>query len=286
MSQDRSKSRSRTHASGRGDGAPIHARWARLHQTDREPWPDERHVSELARAHPQLEPAIESRGGSAATAAAIVAAWGAFHAGEFTRAIEAGDALGALGAAPANKAAAVAALYAARGSDPLGELEAAIERGERAVSSLSDLANVHYTLALVLGRYSQRISILQALAAGLAGRVRAHLERALALEPRHAEAHLAFGLFHAEIIAKLGSLAASLTYGASAAEALEHFRRARALAPDSPIVRMEYANGLMLLDAARHRAQAEKLYAEAAACEPADAMERLDVARARRGLPR
>jgi hypothetical protein len=267
------------------EGAPLKERWARLHETDREPWPDERRVADLARRHSGVAAAIAEHGGSAAMAMALQAAWGAFHAGRFGRAIKAGQALGALGAVPANKAAAVESLYPARGSDPLRQLEAALERAERAVAELADQANVHYTLALVLGRYSQRISILKALAAGLAGRVREHLERALALEPRHAEAHLAFGLYHAEIVAKLGGLAANLTYGATSRAALEHLRRALTLAAHSPIVRIEYANGLMLLDAAKYRTQAEALYAQAAACEPADAMERLDVERARGGLP-
>src|SRR5450759_1023920 len=77
-----------------------------------------------------------------------------------------------------------------------------------------------------LGRYSQRITILRALAEGLAGRVQSHLQRALALAPRHAEAHVALGLYHAEIVNKLGSLAASLTYGASRDKAIEHFQHA------------------------------------------------------------
>ena len=40
----------------------------------------------------------------------------------------------------------------------------------------------------------------------------------------------------------------------------------------------------MLLDAARYRGQAQALYGDAAACEPADAMERLDVERAKAWL--
>jgi hypothetical protein len=41
---------------------------------------------------------------------------------------------------------------------------------------------------------------------------------------------------------------------------------------------------LLLLDARKHRVQALELYARAAATEPADAMEQLDVERAQRGL--
>jgi tetratricopeptide (TPR) repeat protein len=275
----------RKEESNRYRGDELRKSWSRLHQTDREPWPDARLIGRIARSHALLASSIEAQGGAAAVAQALQDGWRAFHSGAFARAVATGEKLGALGAAVANKAAAVESLYSRKSAPQLLKaLESAIARGEEAVGELPDHANTHYTLALVLGRYSQRISILKALAAGLAGRVREHLERTLSLEPRHAEAHLAFGLYHAEIVGKLGSLAASLTYGAAASAAIEHFRQALALAPDSPIVRMEYANGLLLLDAARHRQQARELYEQAAGCTPTDEMERLDVARARRGL--
>ncbi len=86
-------------------------------------------------------------------------------------------------------------------------------------------------------------------------------------------------------VAKLGSLVARLSYQVSAAAAMEHFRRAIQLVPRAPIAYMEYAHGLLLLDPDAHREQARELYAKAAACEPIDAMQRLDVERAKRGLP-
>ena len=140
-------------------------------------------------------------------------------------------------------------------------------------------------LALTLGRYSQRISILQALANGMATRVRTHLEATLKLEPKHADAHIALGLYHAEIVAKMGSLLAGVTYQASG-DAVAHALSARAQARSRHrrLRKIEYANGLLLLDAKRHREQADQLYTAAAACEPADAMEQLDVERAQRCL--
>jgi tetratricopeptide (TPR) repeat protein len=163
-------------------------------------------------------------------------------------------------------------------------LQAAAKRGEEAVDQLPDVANSHYMLALVLGRYSQRISILQALAEGLGGRVRELLERTLELEPRHADAHIALGLYHAEIVGRLGGLVAGMTYGASQSAALKHFERALELAPEAPIAHVEYAQGLLLLDARAHRTRATELYRQAAECEPLDAMDRLDIERARRAL--
>jgi tetratricopeptide (TPR) repeat protein len=267
------------------DGEALHRLWSRLHQTDREPWPDARAVGRLTKGHAQVASSVEAYGGPVAVAQALQEAWRAFHSGAFAGAVQAGERLGAVGASVANKSVAIDSLYSQRsGTQLLKALESAITRGEQAIAQLPHHPNAHYTLALVIGRYSQRISIVKALAAGLAGRVREHLERTLSLEPRHAEAHVAFGLYHAEIVAKLGSLAAGLTYGASARAAIDHFREALALAPSSPIVRMEYAHGLLLLDGTAHRRQAQELYAQAAACQPADEMERLDVARARRGL--
>ena len=277
--------KARSKSAGRGSREDLHSLWERLHRGDQEPWPEERLIGRLAKRHAAFASWLEGRNAPPKLAQQLQDAWREFHAGEFRAAIAHGSELGPLGASVANKAAAVHTLYAQNaGATELRMLEAAARRGEAAAELLPDYANAHYFLSLALGRYSQRISILKALADGLAGRVRRHLERALELEPRHAEAHVAFGLYHAEIVSKLGALAATLTYGASAAAAMEHFTRATKLAPTSPIVHIEYANALLLLDGRRHGEQARALYAKAAACEPLDAMERLDVARAKRGL--
>ena len=72
-----------------------------------------------------------------------------------------------------------------------------------------------------------------------------------------------------------------LTYGAKKDAAIEHSEKALKLNPDSAIARIEYANGLVMLLGEKTMKQAEKLYHEAAACKPIDAMERLDVEMAR-----
>jgi tetratricopeptide (TPR) repeat protein len=263
----------------------LHKLWDKLHHGDREPWPDSKVIARLGTKNAAFAEWLDAHGGSAAPAPGLRDAWRAFHEGDFPNAIKLGSELGPLGAVVANKAAGIYAVYGRRSAAQRIELlETAARRGEAAVKVLPDHANVQYMLALVLGRYSQDISIIKAAASGVAGRVRKYLERSIELEPSHAEAHVALGLYHAELIGKLGRLAASLTYGASQDKALEQFKRALKLAPASPIVHIEYANGLMLLDAGRYRAQAEELYGQAAAHEPIDAMERFDVERAKRGL--
>ena len=262
-------------------GRDLEDRWAKLHKGDQEPYPDAPYVTRLARQHEKFGAWIKSHGGARAVAAGVQEAWRQFHAGDFAAAIDGGAKLGALGATPANKAAAIHSLYADdTEAHRLALLTGAMKRGEQAAALLPDYPNAHYMLALAMGRYSQRISILKALADGIAARVRTHLDTTLELEPRHAEAHIALGLYHAEVVAKIGSLLAGLTYGASREAAVEHFGRALKLTPGSPIAQIEYANGLLLLDAAANREPARKLYARAAACEPADAMEQLDVQRA------
>jgi len=62
------------------------------------------------------------------------------------------------------------------------------------------------------------------------------------------------------------------------------FKEALALNPDSAIARVEYANGLVMLEGDKRMKEAEKLYAEAAECTPMDAMERLDVEMAKEEL--
>ena len=121
----------------------------------------------------------------------------------------------------------------------------------------------------------------RALAQGLGGKVRDSLETTLKLQARHADAHIALGAFHAEVIDKVGAMIGGMTYGVKRESSLTHFRKALELNPDSAIARIEYANALVMLEGKKAMKQAEQLYAEAAACEPQDAMERLDVELAR-----
>ena len=173
-----------THATA-GNVSRRHApslseRWEQLHHGDREPWPDEESIERLADQYPTFATGVHRAGGAGFVAQGVQSAWQAFHAGEFHKAIELGSRFGPLGATAANKAAAIDSLNAKHDAQSaLAMLEAAAKRGEQAVAILPDYANGHYMTALALGRYSQKISIVKALAQGLAGRVHAHLERTL-----------------------------------------------------------------------------------------------------------
>ena len=66
--------------------------------------------------------------------------------------------------------------------------------------------------------------------------------------------------------------------------ALEHYREALQLNPRSAIALIEYANGLVMLEGDGMFEQSTRLYQQAAAIEPLDAKEWLDVEHARAEL--
>jgi hypothetical protein len=85
------------------------------------------------------------------------------------------------------------------------------------------------------------------------------------------------GAYHAEVIDKVGALVGGITYGARKTPARNCLKPLSKLNPDSAITRIEYANALVLMFGKAKMKDAERLYQEAAACLPMDAMERLDV---------
>ena len=239
------------------DTATLKKRWERLHAGDAEPLP---------------------------TDAKVLAAWALFHAGEFQKAAEAGLKAGGAGITVANKAQAIYANYLEKSEKTkLALFTEVAECAEAQVATEPKNANAYYFMAYALGRYSQGISITKALAQGLGGKVKSTLETAIKLAPKHADAHIALGAFHAEVIDKVGSLLGR-TQGASKDAGLTMFKTALKLNPTSAIAMVEYANGLVMLEGDKKMKEAEKLYADAAACEPKDAMERLDVEMAKAEL--
>jgi len=232
-------------------GPRLKNAWSELHAGDCEPFPRD---------------------------AALQEAWRSFHAGDFQAAVEQAEEIGLAAHAVANKATGIYATYLEDNPRRQQSLfMEAIERAEQAIEAYPDDPNAHYFHAFNLGRYSQSISVVKALKQGVGGKIHKSLQQALELQPDHAEAHTALGMYHAEIIDKVGKLIGGMTYGASEKKALEHFERALKLTPRSPIARIEYGNGLYLLYGDDRIDEVSELYVAASEAEPLDAMERLDV---------
>jgi len=239
------------------DTAALKKAWPRLHAGDAEPLPKD---------------------------AAVLAAWAQFHAGEFQQAHDAGLKAGGAGFTVANKAQSIYATYLEKSEKTrLAMFQEIAARAEAQAAAEPKNPNAHYWMAYALGRYSQGISVAKALTQGLGSKVKGALESTIALQPKHADAHIALGAFHAEVIDKVGKLLGR-TQGADAATGLKMFQQALKLNPLSAIAMVEHANGLVMLEGDKRMKEAEKLYAQAAAVAPADAMERLDVEMAKSEL--
>ena len=240
------------------DAASIQRNWVRLHTGDAEPLPAE---------------------------ASVLDAWVQFHNGEFQKCVQAGLKAGGAGITVANKATCIYANYLEKKEKTRLDLYLEVaQRAEAQIAADANNVNAHYWLAYALGRYSQGISLAKALALGLGSKIKSGLETTIELQPKHADAHIALGAFHAEVIDKVGSLIGGMTYGAKKDTGLRLFQEALKLNLNSAICMIEYANALVMLEGDRQMKAATRLYEQACALKPADAMERLDVEMARAEL--
>lgn len=239
------------------DAKSLKSNWARLHMGDAEPYPKD---------------------------AAVQGAWLAFHAGDFQKAYDAGLKAGVAGYSVANKAQSIYANFLEKDDDKkLAMFQEVAARAEEHQAAEPQNAAAFYWQAYALGRYSQGISVVKALSQGLGAKIKSALETTISLQPKHSDAHIVLGSFHAEVIDKVGSLLGK-TQGASKDTGLKMFKQALALNPSSAVARTEYANGMVMLEGDKKMGDATKLYEEAAASEPMDAMECLDVEAAKEEL--
>ena len=163
------------------DAESVKKNWARLHAGDAEPLPQDNDVLQ---------------------------AWALFHNGEFQKAMEMGLKIGGAGLTVANKSACIYANYLEKQEKTRLDLyQDVVQRAQAQAQEDPHNVNAIYWQAYALGRYSQGISVAKALAQGLGTKVKDKLENVIKLEPKHADAHIALGAFHAEVIDKVGSLA-------------------------------------------------------------------------------
>lgn len=233
------------------DRKSVRRHWARLHAGDQEALPTQ----------PEL-----------------LDAWALFHNGEFEPAFHAATALGAEGCTLANRATCAYAGHLEPDKLRRQELfQQVAERASRQIEHRPDEVNAHYLLAIALASYGQDISVAKGLAQGLGSKVKTALETSIRLQPLHAEAHIALGTFHADVIDKVGVLIAAMTYGAKREKSLLLFEQGLALSPGSARGLREYAAALHMLDGELAREQARELHRKAAAQQALDAWDLLHI---------
>ena len=237
------------------DADAVRAQWDARHAGDADPLPD---------------------------SSALLDGWALFHSGRLEQAAEAGLAAGIDGLALANRAtAAHATLVEPQEQARLELFKRVHARACAHAAQRPRCPNAWYWQGYALARYAQGIHVARALAQGLGTQVRAALEATLALDARHAYAHVALGTFQAAVIDKVGPLVGAMSYGARADTALMHLREAQRLAPTSPAVLHECAGALLLLDGEARLAEATQLQEQAAQLPARDTVERLWVELAR-----
>jgi hypothetical protein len=149
-----------------------------------------------------------------------------------------------------------------------------------AIKLNSKYAPGYFELARALGRLSQLRGTLAALSQGLGTKVKSALESCLDLDRSSASCMVAFGLWHAEIVAK----GVGWVYGANEGASINFFERAVAVEPKVIIHRVEYAKGMLLLNRDKYKAAAKAQLEIAIKLEPRDAADKLDLERAKRDL--
>lgn len=244
------------------DLSALQTHWSALHQSDTEAWPQD---------------------------GAVQQAWLRFHLGQFEQAVELGVAAGPSGLNVANKAQSTLARHLhTQERQRVALLQAVADRAGSQLlilgSPVAELARAHFWRGHALAQLCQGMHVVKALALGLSLQARTHLELAVALAPRHADAHLALAGFHADLIHKVGPLIAQMSYGANARTALGLIERADALQARSVMGLVEQARAMLRLQGEAAQPQARALYAQAARLRPLDAAEQLEVELARAEL--
>lgn len=197
---------------------------------------------------------------NAANSQSIEEAHTAYAKGRF---LEAADIAGSLGnsegLALAAKSLTIHAFYLTGGDGKVALFERAAELAQAAISSDPWNAEAHLQSSHVMGRHAQTIGILDSANRGYAEKIHDAIKNALRLDPDMPAAHLSMGIWHSEVVAGVGSFAASLLYGADEDDAIAHFQRALESAPGEKVVPFEYALGLLAMDNNDYRKKARGL---------------------------
>ena len=214
---------------------------------------------------------------SAGTAGAqtVEAARAAFTEGRFIEAAELAESLETSeGDALAAEALAIHGYYLAEEGEKQAWFDRAAALAEEAIRLDAGNPEGHLQWAHAMGRYAQTVGVLEVVEQGHVRKIRDAIKQALALDPDMPKAHLSMAAWHAEAV-NAGGFMAGLLYGASGKDALAHYDKALALAPDSKAVLFEYALGLLLLDGKRNRDRARGLLARATALPSESAYDRI-----------
>jgi hypothetical protein len=218
--------------------------------------------------------ALVSHAAASARAPSYEDALAHYNAGEFLEAAEAAHRLGsAEGLALAARARLAHAMTAVPVNERLPHLQAAERDARAALEKDERIVGAHMQLVVALGQTARIKGVLWAQLNGVPQETRAHIRRALELDPKNPWALTATGAWNLEVVRNI-RFAARL-FGASKAKGHEAFRAALNADPENLVPRYQYALTLLSFNRADYRKTAERMLAEARALKPRDAYARI-----------
>ncbi len=249
--------------------------WVLLHVGDHEPWPDAQRAARLRRATGATDD-------DEALAQALQEGWCDYHSGRFASAHARGAAQGLAGAGLTLRAGWAQAHYVLDGAEARRAwLKGLLPLAQCLRETLADEPNSHLHHARLL---AELLATQEAHAHADTAAVQSQhqaLLQALQLMPRHGEAQLQLGMFHALVTARMGALSAHLGCATSATAAEHHLELARRLLPTQPRAWLETARALEMLSGRRRAAAVAEALRRAIKQTARDAAAALDIAQAR-----
>jgi tetratricopeptide (TPR) repeat protein len=218
--------------------------------------------------------------GLLSTPASAATALSLYMQGKYTQAVDAGVAQND-SAGLAVAARAELALEVMREEPCLECLKRAENYARRAVADDPKSVEGHVDIALCLGYQARIIGKFAAHLKRYAEQAREHLNEALAVEPDNEWAWAAMGGWNIEIVRGGGKTLARWLYGASVESGLADFAKAFTKAPDSVLLRYQYALSLAGYDRDAYRGVIEDALARAVSGRPQSAFEAFVQTRAR-----
>lgn len=160
-------------------------------------------------------------------------------------------------------------------------LKQAQDLARRAATIDPRLVEAHVQEAVALGFLGRVMGVQAARREGLAEKVRARLDTALAIDPGNPWAEASLGAWHLEIVTHAGPVLASLLYGADEQQGLALYRSALQKAPREPMLHYQYALALLAREDTDLQPEARQALQDVITSPEPDALARFAGTRAR-----
>ena len=274
-------------------GDKLREHWPRLTRGFGEyPFPDAAWVEHMASTYPEaLQQTTNATGftgkpGEAqAYAERLQDVWRAVFRGDFAKAKEQGMALGVSGQVPAMYAQVIYALFLVDNREEKHRLlEEVVTHTKNAGDLVQADSVAQFGGAYAKARLGEELSVPVILKRGYTTQIPKELDALLSTHPKHPYALALYGGYHAGVIRKVGRMVGRMTYGATADKMEEYFERSFQQSDDLPIGHYEYANALGYVYGDDEEQKALEHLQRAISLKPANAMEALEIAHAKKLL--